>query len=70
MKTTKLGIAVMALMGAFAQKADPIKTTHKITAPKPKPKSTAVPKGLSLLQQFFQVPCCHRRDYHQGRGLS
>ena len=29
MKSTKLGIAVMALMGAFAQKADPKKQLSK-----------------------------------------
>lgn len=45
MKTTKLGIAVMALMGAFAQKADPMSKTHKITAPKPEPKRNVPSSG-------------------------
>ena len=48
MKTTKLGIAVMALMGAFAQKADPKKTTFKITAPKPEPKRNVPSSGKRL----------------------
>lgn len=48
MKTTKLGIAVMALMGAFAQKADPKKTTFKITAPKPEPKRNVPSSGKKL----------------------
>ena len=53
MKTTKLGIAVMALMGAFAQKADPMSKTHKITAPKPEPKRNVSSSGKRL-----EVPQC------------
>ena len=48
MKSIKLGVAVMALMGAFGFNGDPMSKSHKITAPKPEPKRNVPSSGKRL----------------------
>ena len=48
MKATKLGIAVMALMGAFTHRGDVVKSSTKIAAPRPEPKRNVPSSGKRL----------------------
>ena len=63
MKTGKLGIAVMALMGAFSRSADPMEKTIKPTPPKPeiKRKNTGLSgwrrSGMPQYYGFRKRPC-------------